>query len=295
MGFAGAILIYCFEQGNIAFIDTLFCSVSAITGTGLQTVSNLEFSRQSVAIIALLMFFGSIFIFLIPPMVARQYYNRKVLAEYKDRIDDIDPKIIEEHNNLNEALTASIRVSLVYMALWHILISLVIYGALFLHPQEPELVQRGYTRYQNSLFMTISAFANCGFTISSSAIFYWSNNPLAYFALSLPILAGNTCIPILFYFTYWSLIKIFDHFRWNSAPFRYILQNPSQISSHTLPWESTKFLLYGVLAINTTEYVFFLASSWYGQDVLGIYGSYAKIAGMGYFETISTRNAGIQV
>ena len=291
----GAIHIYFFEEESISFLDSLFISTSCATGTGLQTVSSLDLSSQTFAVLGTCMFLGNIFLLLIPPMVARQYYNRKVLGEYKDRLNDIDPLLIEEHNLLNQALKASIGIFTAYLLLWHILISTVIYGALLLHPNEPELEQRGYSRYQNSLFLTVAGFSNSGITISSGGLSYWSNNPLAYFTLSLAILAGNTCIPIFLYFTFWWLIKIYNYFRWNAASLRFVLQNPSQISSHVLPWDATQILLYGVIIINTVQYICFLASTAYEQVALDTYGSMEKLAGMGYFQTISTRSAGITV
>ena len=294
-----SLLIYYFERekngGNYAYIDVLFLCISAFTATGLSTISTFGFSPQTFGVIGFLMFFGSIFFHVIPPLIARQYYNRKVLAQYKDRIEEIDPQVIEEHNKLNDALKLSIGVCISYLLSWQVLIFVVYYGALHLHPQEPELVERGYSRVQDAAFVAASAFSNTGLTISSSSVYYIANNPLAYCALMLAIVAGNTCIAPFLYFSFWSLLKVYDFSRLDASAIRYVFQNPTKICQYTLSWEATRHIFFAMLAINIVQYVFFLPSAVYPSVTLNDYGSMAKVAGMLSFQTISTRTCGMQV
>ena len=44
----------------------------------------------------------------------------------------------------------------------------VLYAALGVRPENPELTARGYTRYADAAFTTISAFANAGFVLAST-------------------------------------------------------------------------------------------------------------------------------
>ena len=294
-----SLLIYYFERekngGQYAYIDVLFLCISAFTATGLSTISTFGLSPQTFGVIGFLMFFGSIFFHLIPPLIARQYYNRKVLEHYKDRIEEINPQVIEEHNKLNDALKLSIGVCVSYLLSWQVLIFVVYYGALHLRPQEPELVERGYSRVQDAAFIVTSAFSNTGLTISSSSVYYIANNPLAYCALMLAIVAGNTCIAPFLYFSFWSLLKVYDFSRLDASAIRYVFQNPTKICQYTLSWEATRHIFFAMLAINIVQYVFFLPSAVYPSVTLNDYGSMAKVAGMLSFQTISTRTCGMQV
>lgn len=112
--------------------------------------------------------------------------------------------------------------------------------------------------------------------------------------LTIIILAGNTMVPISLR-TIISLMHSFaDLLHLDKQGCAYVLRNPRTISYLLFDQRQTIMLGLILLGINATEYFFFLANtlnSTEGQNI----GDHTTIAGKGWFQTISTRSAGLQI
>ena len=90
-------------------------------------------------------------------------------------------------------------------------------------------------------------------------------------------------------------MHLWEHFGWDTDTHRFILDNPRRISVNTLPLREVIFLFITTTALNVLQYVFYLASCLNRQEALDEYGGQTTLAGIGFFQTISTRNAGLQI
>lgn len=72
---------------------------------------------------------------------------------------------------------------------------------------------------------------------------------------------------------------------------RYALKQPRVITYFLFDRRQTFILMLITLSINAIEYVFFLSSMANKEEL----GDRTKVAGLGFFQTISTRNAGLQI
>eukprot|EP00960_Hanusia_phi_P048986 759289-Hanusia_phi.AAC.2 len=68
-----------------------------------------------------------------------------------------------------------------------------------------------------------------------------------------------------------------------------------QMTTHLLDKAQTRVLILILLGINIIQYTAFLASSLSRKDLEAAYGGLNVIAGAGFFQTISTRSAGLQI
>lgn len=238
------------------------------------------------------MFLGSMFFLLVPPLVVRHVFNRRLREEVKEYADEI-PEIVKDLDELDAAIIAMIKVCVGYILGWNLVFGSIIFGALHLRDHEPELITRDYNRASSAAFITISTFTNGGIAISSGSLFYWKDNPLAYIAACFLILAGNTAIPCFLYLILKATIRTCVYCKWDPSPYQYILDNPNSITSHVLSPFSTKLLMYTIVGFNVIEYVMFLASMEGRRIVLEKYGSNTVIAGIGLFTSISTRTCGL--
>ena len=71
LSFIGAIIIFSID--GIPFLDALFISVSAVTCTGLSTVSMGDLSTGSFLVLFFEMLFSGVTVLLIPPLAARYF------------------------------------------------------------------------------------------------------------------------------------------------------------------------------------------------------------------------------
>jgi Trk-type K+ transport system membrane component len=98
---------------------------------------------------------------------------------------------------LEAALRIAWKVVLVYVMVFHVVGVLLLFGALHIKPHNPELVGRGFSRFVDSVFTTVSAFANAGFMLSSDNAAYLKTNPAAYCWICVLILVGATAAPLI--------------------------------------------------------------------------------------------------
>ena len=282
-------------QDDLPFIDGFFLSISAVTSTGLSTVAMADLSRGGFWILLFLIISGGSLILPMGPMLYRRYVYAKIKKTYPANLTIASNPVINEFDLQDRALGLMLRTICVYVFSWIVIGGCVLWGAMYLQPTEPELVERRFSRFSSAAFLSVSAFNNAGLSISSSSVEYHAENPLAYLALCLLIIAGNTMSPIFYRMIVYVEMRYRISFGWNVTAHRFILENPRRISVNTLPTREVIFLFITSTLLNAVQYIFYLGSCLDRTNLLELGHSRLDLAGMGFFQTISTRNAGLQI
>jgi Trk-type K+ transport system membrane component len=282
---------------HVSYLDSIFLSVSAVTSTGLTTISMLDLSRESFVVIGNLINCGGSLLLPLGSLIYRRIVYNRMKKKFSKRITPQmieDCPILSEYDLQNKAIGTMIRIILCYILGWYCFGFLFLTGALHLSAIEPELVQRDWNNAHAGTFLTISAFNNAGFSLSSNSVYFLQNNPIGYLLLSLLIVVGNTMAPVCYRLWFYIELKWRIYMCWDTQPIRFILDNPRKISVNTLPTREVIFLFITTTTLNILQYVFYLASCLNRTEALQI-ANQTTLAGMGFFQTISTRNAGLQI
>ena len=143
LGFSLLFAIVISKFDDIKYIDAFFICVSAITSTGLSTVSMRDLSTVSFIIIALLIFLGNIctiqLINLTFRLICANDYIKTVKASSYGKI----PEVLDKIENLADNIRVVWWAFIVYLILTHAISFLLYFGALHIFEHEPELVERG--------------------------------------------------------------------------------------------------------------------------------------------------------
>jgi Trk-type K+ transport system membrane component len=256
-----------------------------------------QLSPASFGLLALLILLGGSLALPVAPIFYRRYIYRKIKASYPKDISVKAFPVLAEFDLQDRALAVMVRIIFTYIVGVMTAGFMILYGALHIFAEDPELVERGYSRVANAWFISISAFNNAGYTISSESIFHLQNNPLAYLTIAVLILAGNTMAPVCYRLLIMAELHLRDSFKiqHDTAELQFILDNPRKVSVNTLPTREVIFLFITTTALNFVQYIFYLASCLDREQTRNEYGSQMHLAGIGFFQTISTRNAGLQI
>jgi Trk-type K+ transport system membrane component len=309
---------------GLSFIDGLVTSTSAITAAGLSAVPMGNLSAGSFVLTALLMMIGCPAFMMLLMSVYRihcfQAIHKQVISQYRldfarqsEHLSKRNLQIIRENYLIYESLIVLTFIILLYYLLWIAVGVLWIYATLNLMKQSTELAERGFYHIDYAVYVAISAFSNCGFTMTSDSLIGLANNPACYFIISILILAGNTALPIflrgfinviLWLDTKYSLFsRKKNHFP-VSTPYHYhfntrtilifILNNPRSLVTHLFTDLQTKILIVMVATLIGIQFMFFLFSVIFCKTLLHKY-PLGQLLGIGYFQTLSTRAAGFAI
>jgi len=268
---------------SLPYLDGFFLSVSALTCTGLGTVPMAKLSTGSFVVLALECFFGQSFMAMnVYPSIGRYIFSRR-----RSRVMTIKERTIE--------LNMWVMVS--YNILWHAFGILTLIGALRLRLWNAELQARNFTREAQALFLTICAFANAGYTLTSDSIYDMTDNPLAYCIVALLIAAGCTMAPpflrAYIYFLRWFKTKMLKDA--NVEEYDELLAHGEEYSIYLFFDQATRHILTVNLAIAAFQFLMYLFSELIRKDALDAYGGVSILVGMGFFQAVSTRYAGFQI
>ena len=269
---------------SIPYLDGFFIAVSALTCTGLASVPMSELTTGSFVVIALLALFGQSFMAMnIYPCLGRWFWSRR----RANTLPGLKEKTVE--------LAVWVMVS--YFFLWHLFGILGLIGALRHRPWSDELRRRNFSREAQALHLTICAFANAGYTLTSDSIYDMRDNPLAYTIIALLIAAGCTLAPP-FLRAYILALRWCRVHLWgvqDVAEYNELLDRGEAYSAYLFGRASTRYILCVNLAIMAAQFLLFCFSELVRQDALDAYGSPSVLVGMGFFQAVSTRFAGFQV
>jgi Trk-type K+ transport system membrane component len=305
---------------NLNWRDAVFTASSALTGAGLATVPMGRLSRWSFVYTALLMVVGCPAFMLFPTLFYRracfEKINKEMIQDFRKRTSPLPYqklKIIKEYYLIYESLCLITYIVLLYLLLWLFFGILFVWITLQIQPLSIELQDRGFSYSDSAMYLALSAFGNCGMTMTSNSLMDMPDNPACYFILSIIILAGNTMFPIFLRYLIELLLYLdvkFDLFGSTKTKNRfshktpynysfstrvvltYILNNPREIITHLFTDHQTKVLCCMVFSLIFIQYFFFLISI--NRNLTRKY-SLGRLIGIGYFQTMSTRTAGFSI
>ncbi len=166
------------ENKNISFISALFTSVSAVTVTGLSIVDiNSSFSLFGKTTIMVLFQLGGLGI---------MTFSSIIMSLLKKRISYRDKSIVKEDLNL-EAVGGTVRF---IKRLILLVFSIEIIGAMILYFSFKDIYSTSTAIYY-SIFHSISAFCNAGFSLFSDSFSGFSGNYVINFTISSLIILGG--------------------------------------------------------------------------------------------------------
>eukprot|EP00981_Chlorochromonas_danica_P007261 scaffold1623_cov165-Ochromonas_danica.AAC.13 len=286
---------------GLPYVDGYFMAASAMCGAGLSTVSMLDLSTGSFIVLAILMLIGCpAFLLMVTTSIRKWRFkliHDKVISSFKAReaterlkLSPQDKEVIAYYRIYSDSLGTLIVIYALYGFGALLVGTLAIFGALYIKPLAEELRQRRMDRFAEAGFLSLSAFSNCGLTLTSDSLMGLDNNPTAYVFISVMVLAGNTTLPIFLRLLIKLMIKCSrpGHTR---RCLLFILANPRRLTTHIFDPLQTIYLGLTVFLFCSVQYIFFLGSTLDRQQVLRYY-SRNELVGIGYFQTLSTRNAG---
>ena len=294
--FIGSIILCKID--DLPYIDGLFQSISAVTCTGLATVPMSSLSSGSFITLFFLIMFGGSLLIPIGPMLYRRYLYAQIKKQYPVGSVINENPVFNEYDVQDKALGIMIRFVITYILSWNLIAWWVMIGGMYLQDNEPNIAIRGYSRVVSAGFLSNSAFNNAGFALSDNSVSYFERNPVIYLTLSLIIIAGNTFAPVFYRLFLYIEFKVMKCLKKDVTAYKFIFTNPRRICVHTMPKRELAFLALANTFINFVEYIFFLSSTLdrsEAKDIDGDYRTNSNLAGMGFFQIISTRNAGLQI
>jgi Trk-type K+ transport system membrane component len=325
----GSIVIVAVE--DLPFVDCVFMAASAMTGGGLATYPMSTYSQTSFMVMAILMMLGCSPFMLIPVTVYRRYRIGQVM----DRVDslrsdkkippvseltDTERNVIADCEQVDNAVGILGMVFAVYFIGILAIGTLLMLLALQLLPVIPELAARGITNIDDAAFLAVSSFANAGLTMASDSLISLRTNPSAYIVLTILIVAGNTGLPICLRIFVWAIQRIEFRLFGSRLPslqevadsrtgknifqetsrgkfrrtLQFILDHPRRLTTHIFSNLQTRVLGWLIVQLIVIQYGFFLASTMNREAALDAQ-SPLMLAGIGYFQTLSTRAAGFSM
>lgn len=189
----GSLVLYFVEQGgsNLSYMNALYLSASSFCVTGLTPV---KISELSLAGQVILMFFIQagglgiiVFTVLIGVMVIRGLSRNTQLQEFMFEVLDAD---VKEDSKASDMIDQP-KVQRIIIAIFNIAITIELVGAFFLYFTFPdELPSNVHSRFFLSIFTSISAFNNAGFSITDDISFLITNVYSLYVIIFLIVMGG---------------------------------------------------------------------------------------------------------
>lgn len=185
------------EHRHLDYIDSLYLSASAFCVTGLATTPISKFNMLSQIALMIYIQLGGlgiiVFTMLIGLMVIKQLSRNTKLNEFISEVLDADIPVKKEGalNPKYDSMIESPKTTRLIIAIFNISIVIELIGALMLYltmPNDiPKVVQ---SREFLSLFTSVSAFNNAGFSLSDDLGFLTHDTDSLYTVVILIILGG---------------------------------------------------------------------------------------------------------
>ena len=172
---------------GLDYVDGLFLATSSLTATGLATVEMRDLSGESLLVIFVMMIMGSTLVLLLPPMLYRRavfFILRPRLVQYLDEHGKADrPSMFVLKETLSNgdltyrALGMVILAIGIYLAFWMVGGTIILYCISLAYEDPAETRARGFSKLSVSVFLSISSFCNCGFTLTSDSLMPYQASP----------------------------------------------------------------------------------------------------------------------
>lgn len=255
-------LPFVYKQGvHIAFIDILFTAVSALSVTGLTTISiGDSFSTAGLFILAIILHLGAVGLMTVSTLIWLMIGKKIGLSERR--------LIMTDQNQTTFGGMVQMVKEIVYVVLIIECIGVIILGIHFLKyfPTVSEAFLHGF-------FATISAISNAGFSIESNSLINYSHDYFTQSLIMFLIIFGAIGFPVL--------IEIKAFILWNRKRKR---KRPYRFSLFTKLTTTTFF----ILVIVGTVFIYLL-------DIHHFFSDKGLVESFFYalFQSVTTRSSGL--
>src|SRR5699024_9823163 len=249
-----------YQEGvKVPFIDILFTAVSAISVTGLSTISVADtLSTTGVIILALILHLGAVGVMTVSTFLWLLIGKRIGLAERR--------LIMQDQNQTTFGGMVQMIREIVLVVFIVELIGVLILGGYFL--QYTDTVKEAFL---HGFFSTISAISNAGFTLTNDSLAPFQDNYFVQSVIMFLIIFGAIGFPVLIEVKHYLFTK-----RKNKIKFRFSL--------FTKVTSTTFFLLIvlGTVFIYLIDRKgFFVGKSWHERLFYAL------------FQSVTTRSSGL--
>ncbi|MCE9499921.1 MAG: potassium transporter Trk [Leptospira sp.] len=187
---SGSVLLYEIEGGRLSYIDSLYLAASSICVTGLSPVNLSELSFAGQVALMLLIQLGGLgiltFTVLIGILVIQGFSRNSELGQIV--LEAIDT--VEDGHTKTDIRSDATHVYRIIRAIFNISITIEGIGAIFLYNYLPENIPPNVSRVFLSIFTSVSAFNNAGFSILNDLSFIKRDIDSIYTISTLVILGG---------------------------------------------------------------------------------------------------------
>jgi len=251
------------DKNNLSWEDAIFLSAGAVTATGLNSFDITLFSKASLNTIMIATQLGSATLTSLVPVVIRIRYLRQVIPRNYRTFNLNNFKRVPEWLVEYKALVYLVRIVLVTN-----LIVYLFYGGLlyyFLTSTEDSMAvlsntdntaAAANTPFYWTLFHTISAYNNCGFSLQRDSFASFDSNLGILYCLNMLVLHGNVLFPIFLRWIIIWLSALTPKSRSSKVYFRYLLLNGRHLYSNLFGSQQTWLLLLQQLLLVTVQVVF---------------------------------------
>lgn len=234
VGIIGGSIIYSLEK-KFSYLDCLYTSFSAVTVTGLTTIEIFNLKTETKIVILFCIILGMTTFTSIPLMLIKGLQSKRQIKQHP--INEVPIEEIEYYAYLYSILTV------LFVQIIFILTGFLILG--FHFSRNLRLKESWWI----SLFLSISAFSNCGITIIDLVRF--KSDYIFNFTLIFLILFGNTLFPAIYYFSIWLLYQLPTK---SQNVFRFILDRNHRMSIYLFPTKQT------IVYVLTTIFLLFIGT-----------------------------------
>ncbi|XP_044959185.1 cation transporter HKT2-like [Hordeum vulgare subsp. vulgare] len=313
----GSVLLMSLKPSNPDFsppyIDMLFLSTSALTVSGLSTITMEDLSSAQIVVLTLLMLVGGeIFVSLLGLMLRVNHQDMPDLPRVKissvpvelEEIDLANSMALSDESQLEEATHAitpkkctglkrsrSVKclgyVVFGYFAVIHILGFLLVFLYITRVPTaSAPLNKKGINIVLFSLSVTVASIANGGLVPTNENMVIFSKNSGLLLLLSGQILAGNLLFPLFLRLLVWFLGRLTK-----VKELRLMIKNPEEVHfGNLLPRLPTVFLSSTAIGLVAAGVTMFSAVDWNSSVFDGL-SSYQKAVNA-FFMVVNARHSG---
>lgn len=288
MSFIGGCFIYAAERSHdLPFIDAYFTSVSAMCVTGLATINFADFGIAGQIITFLMIILGSSVLTSVIPPIVRWHYYRSYAKFKKLHVTYFRYSAVLEFLSVESLL-----LLIPFYFFFFQLSAFFLLTVFFLANSDARAILDSYgvNCVWFSLFHSVSAFNNAGFSLLPTNLIPFDRDPFVLLIHSILIVAGNTGYPVFLRAILWCARKIT---RSANAGLEFLWRFPRQSFTHLFTSEETLVLLAIILLLTFGEFILLLILDWYHICTSGT-PAFFKVVDA-FFLAISTRTAGFQV
>lgn len=298
-----ALIVYGIENGKVSLVDSWFTTASAMTVTGLGVIDFPSTQPGTKVICGFLICMGGQVAFCLVPLILRRWhYQWKNFNSVRDRpatcsdffmfwlkpYYKFEVSLQHEEKEVYNANGFLILVVLAYGIFINILgVVLLSVYAVSKHSVQEKLSSFNVSEFSFSVFTTISAFNNAGFSVFSASLVPFEKDPFVLLVVMILISLGNTLFPVALRCTIATIRKLSKGKYRGLA--RRLLDTPRLYTTHMFSNWETMVLLAVWMVTTIFQFVLYTSIPYEYPQTIG-----QKMLTM-LFTTVSTRTAGFNV